>query len=98
MPNVTGNSCNATNDRSSPISEGVLWLTMETERNINADQDQQAVKAVREGDAERYRELVQRHERQVFADIGGCLVVNYGNGKKYQRRSGPTGGQSCAGG
>src|SRR5258705_441940 len=40
---------------------------METETNDNADQDQQAVKAVREGDADRYRELVQRHERRVFA-------------------------------
>ena len=45
----------------------VLWLTMETEININANQDQQAVKAVRAGDANRYRELVQRHERRVFA-------------------------------
>jgi len=40
---------------------------METEININTDQDQEAVKAVREGDADRYRELVQRHERRVFA-------------------------------
>src|SRR5438270_1686389 len=40
---------------------------METEINSNAEQDQQAVKAVREGDADRYRELMQRHERRVFA-------------------------------
>jgi RNA polymerase sigma-70 factor (ECF subfamily) len=40
---------------------------METEITLNADRDEQAVKAVREGDLERYRELVQRHERRVFA-------------------------------
>ena len=32
-----------------------------------AEQDQSAVAAVRGGDAERYRELVERHERRVFA-------------------------------
>jgi RNA polymerase sigma factor (sigma-70 family) len=32
-----------------------------------AQQDEAAVAAVRGGDAERYRELVQRHERRVFA-------------------------------
>jgi len=38
-----------------------------TETNATFDQDQQAVQAVRDGDAERYRELVERHERLVFA-------------------------------
>src|SRR5665213_2826846 len=33
----------------------------------NAEQDEAAVAAVRNGDAERYRELVERHERRVFA-------------------------------
>jgi RNA polymerase sigma factor (sigma-70 family) len=33
----------------------------------NAQQDESAVAAVRGGDAERYRELVERHERRVFA-------------------------------
>lgn len=33
----------------------------------NAQQDESAVAAVRRGDAERYRELVERHERRVFA-------------------------------
>ena len=32
-----------------------------------AEQDQSAVAAVRGGDAERYRELVERHERLVYA-------------------------------
>ena len=32
-----------------------------------AQQDESAVMAVRGGDAERYRELVERHERRVFA-------------------------------
>jgi hypothetical protein len=32
-----------------------------------ARQDESAVAAVRSGDAERYRELVERHERRVFA-------------------------------
>jgi len=40
---------------------------MDTDTNLNFEQDQQAVQAVRGGDAERYRELVQRHERRVFA-------------------------------
>lgn len=30
-----------------------------------AQQDESAVAAVRQGDAERYRELVERHERRV---------------------------------
>ena len=39
-----------------------------TERsNPNAQQDESAVAAVRGGDAERYRELVERHERRVYA-------------------------------
>lgn len=33
----------------------------------NAQQDESAVAAVRGGDAERYRELVERHERRVYA-------------------------------
>ena len=33
----------------------------------SAQQDESAVAAVRSGDAERYRELVERHERRVFA-------------------------------
>jgi RNA polymerase sigma factor (sigma-70 family) len=32
-----------------------------------AQKDEQAVRAVRTGDAERYRELVERHERRVYA-------------------------------
>jgi RNA polymerase sigma factor (sigma-70 family) len=35
--------------------------------NLTAQQDESAVAAVRGGDAERYRELVERHERRVFA-------------------------------
>jgi RNA polymerase sigma factor (sigma-70 family) len=35
--------------------------------NSTAQQDESAVAAVRGGDAERYRELVERHERRVFA-------------------------------
>ena len=31
------------------------------------EQDSQAVRAVRTGDAERYRELVERHQRRVYA-------------------------------
>ena len=33
----------------------------------SAQQDESAVAAVRRGDAERYRELVERHERRVYA-------------------------------
>ena len=40
---------------------------MQTEATTIAHQDQQAVEAVRRGDAERYRELVERHERRVYA-------------------------------
>src|SRR5271156_5973041 len=39
---------------------------MQTEMT-SAQQDESAVVAVRGGDAERYRELVERHERRVFA-------------------------------
>src|ERR1039457_3409057 len=39
---------------------------MQTEMT-SAQQDESAVAAVRSGDAERYRELVERHERRVFA-------------------------------
>ncbi len=35
--------------------------------NPSAQQDESAVAAVRGGDAERYRELVERHERRVYA-------------------------------
>ena len=35
--------------------------------NPTAQQDKSAVAAVRDGDAERYRELVERHERCVYA-------------------------------
>jgi RNA polymerase sigma-70 factor (ECF subfamily) len=40
---------------------------MPTEMTNGAQQDESAVAAVRRGDAERYRELVERHERRVFA-------------------------------
>ncbi len=40
---------------------------MSDSANANAQQDQAAVDAVRGGDAERYRELVERHERRVYA-------------------------------
>jgi RNA polymerase sigma factor (sigma-70 family) len=35
--------------------------------HLTAQHDQAAVAAIRDGDAERYRELVERHERRVFA-------------------------------
>src|SRR5436190_22533466 len=35
--------------------------------NQSAEQDESAVAAIRRGDAERYRELVERHERRVYA-------------------------------
>jgi RNA polymerase sigma factor (sigma-70 family) len=40
---------------------------MPPEMTSSAQQDETAVAAVRRGDAERYRELVERHERRVFA-------------------------------
>ena len=40
---------------------------MGTETMDELAQDAAAVAAVRAGDAERYRELVERHERRVFA-------------------------------
>jgi RNA polymerase sigma factor (sigma-70 family) len=40
---------------------------MQTVMTSSAQQDKSAVTAVRGGDAERYRELVERHERRVFA-------------------------------
>src|SRR5712672_1964057 len=40
---------------------------MPSEMTSSAQQDESAVTAVRGGDAERYRELVERHERRVFA-------------------------------
>ena len=40
---------------------------METETKNPKEEDGQAVAAVRDGDAERYRELVERHERRVYA-------------------------------
>src|SRR5476651_832781 len=40
---------------------------MPPEMTSSAQQDESAVTAVRGGDAERYRELVERHERRVYA-------------------------------
>jgi RNA polymerase sigma factor (sigma-70 family) len=40
---------------------------MPPEMTSSAQQDESAVAAVRRGDAERYRELVERHERHVYA-------------------------------
>jgi RNA polymerase sigma-70 factor (ECF subfamily) len=40
---------------------------MQTEVTSSAQDDASAVAAVRRGDAERYRELVERHERRVYA-------------------------------
>jgi RNA polymerase sigma factor (sigma-70 family) len=40
---------------------------MPSEMTSSAQQDESAVAAVRGGNAERYRELVERHERRVFA-------------------------------
>ena len=40
---------------------------MPTEMVSSAQQDESAVAAVQRGDAERYRELVERHERRVYA-------------------------------
>ena len=40
---------------------------MPIEANIKTQQDRQAVEAVKRGDAERYRELVERYERRVYA-------------------------------
>jgi RNA polymerase sigma-70 factor (ECF subfamily) len=40
---------------------------MMTPKMTSAQQDESAVTAVRGGDAERYRELVERHERRVYA-------------------------------
>ena len=40
---------------------------MQIEANINTQLDCQAVEAVKRGDAERYRELVERYERRVYA-------------------------------
>ena len=40
---------------------------MPTDMTSSAQQDESAVAAVRGGDAERYRELVERHERRVYA-------------------------------
>lgn len=42
-------------------------IEMDGSVNLNAEQDESAVAAVRGGDAERYRELVERHERRVYA-------------------------------
>ena len=40
---------------------------MPTDMTSSAQQDESAVAAVRGGDAERYRDLVERHERRVYA-------------------------------
>jgi len=42
-------------------------IEMTDHTNPGAQQDESAVAAVRGGDAERYRELVERHERRVYA-------------------------------
>src|SRR5258708_33242936 len=44
-----------------------MSVEMANSPNQNAQQDEAAVTAVRDGDAERYRELVERHERRVYA-------------------------------
>src|SRR5580698_2646750 len=45
----------------------MMATEMTDSANQTAQQDESAVAAVRGGDAERYRELVERHERRVFA-------------------------------
>ena len=40
---------------------------MQVEATNFTEQDADAVRAVRNGNAERYRELVERHERRVYA-------------------------------
>lgn len=47
-----------------PLSCGQM---MPSETTSSAHQDEAAVTAVKRGDPERYRELVERHERRVFA-------------------------------
>ena len=42
-------------------------MVSEAMNNTNPELDASAVKAVRHGDAERYRELVERYERRVYA-------------------------------
>jgi RNA polymerase sigma factor (sigma-70 family) len=44
-----------------------MQTEMTDSANQNAQRDESAVAAVRRGDAERYRELVERHERRVYA-------------------------------
>src|SRR5437762_3909276 len=44
-----------------------MQIAMTDSATQNAHQDEAAVAAVRGGDAERYRELVERHERRVYA-------------------------------
>src|SRR5580698_8463955 len=45
----------------------MMATEMTDSANQSAQQDESAVAAVRGGDAERYRELVERHERRVYA-------------------------------
>jgi RNA polymerase sigma factor (sigma-70 family) len=45
----------------------MMATEMTDSTNQSAQQDESAVAAVRGGDAERYRELVERHERRVYA-------------------------------
>ena len=45
----------------------MMPIEMTDRANPSAEQDESAVAAVRGGDAERYRELVERHERRVYA-------------------------------
>lgn len=44
-----------------------MQIGMIDDANQSAQQDKATIVAVRGGDAERYRELVERHERRVFA-------------------------------
>lgn len=44
-----------------------MQTEMTESAKLNAQEDESAVAAVRGGDPERYRELVERHERRVFA-------------------------------
>jgi RNA polymerase sigma-70 factor (ECF subfamily) len=63
-----GRSTSVCNNFSLPVSCGCIMHTEMTGIEYQgAQQDEAAVAAVRGGDAERYRELVERHERRVFA-------------------------------
>lgn len=66
---VSVSSCsNHCNKFPSALSSGWIMQTEMTDSvKQNAQQDESAVAAVRRGDAERYRELIERHERRVYA-------------------------------